>query len=382
VAEVEGDRHRLRVPPLWCPIAPALNPAWRQMHRSAVAWMERFGLAADEAQARRLVAIGAGELGARVTAGAVDVDHAQFAADHLLWLFAFDDTFCDEGAFADDPARMALLVADLLRTAETGQPRSDLPITVALADLRRRLDRLGSPVQAARWVSALCAYLFYQVWEAGHRASRTTPDLTAYLVARISNGSMPVCVAWLDIANGYEVPGDELHRPQVRWLSEMCCAMVGFDNDIMSHWKETLRTRDGINLVDTLASQRRLPPGKVLAEAIALRDRVLARYVRLRDETVHSVSAPTRRYLSDLDAWIRGNLDWGMNSRRYRNPTDPADLPNTAVAQRPTCTDPTPLPGIAEWWPRPATGATLPPPPRRTRRSSPAAGRSPQESRR
>lgn len=353
---------RLAVPSLWCPVPEALHPAWPKMEEAAVEWMHKFHLAEHRAQAQRFAAIGAGELGARVTARAVDIEHAQFGVDNLLWLFAFDDTFCDEGAFSHDPSGMAMLVADLLRTAETGRPRSDrrhprsrvlrrIPaFMAALADLRRRLDGLGSPVQSVRWVNALYAYLFYQVWEAGHRAAGTKPDLASYMTARISNGSMPVCVAWLDVANGYEVPDMEMQSPAVRALSEMCCAMVGYDNDIMSHWKESLRIRDGINLIDVLAGERQTSPDQVLAEAVAIRDRVLTQYLRVRDHVLPTVTERTRRYLGDLDAWIRGNLDWGMRSHRYRNPGNSADLPAVAVADSPTCTDTIPVPGVTHWW--------------------------------
>ena len=220
----------------------------------------------------------------------------------------------------------------------------------ALADLRRRLDHHSSPVQRARWVHALRSYLLYQIWEASHRAHGTVPDLPTYLIARISNGSMPVCVAFLDIASGYEVPAPEMETPVIRALSEMCCAMVGFDNDIMSYWKESLRTDDGINLIDVLARTHRLPPVEALREAVALRDRVLAQYLRLRDQALPTVTEPTRHYIVDLDAWIRGNLDWGMASHRYLNPENPASLPIVPVTNAPTCTDTNPIEGITFWW--------------------------------
>lgn len=181
------------VPSLWCPIAEALHPAWKEVEARAVDWGTRTGLGVDDDALARLAATGAGELGARVTAGARNERCAQFAADQLLWLFAFDDTYCDEGEFSHDPARMAFLAADLVRAAQTGSARCPTPVVAALADLRRRLDGLGSPMQAGRWVSALRDYLFHQVWEAGHRSAGTAPDLATYLVARVSNGSMPVC---------------------------------------------------------------------------------------------------------------------------------------------------------------------------------------------
>jgi hypothetical protein len=75
MADVEIQQ-RLRVPALWCPVPEALHPAWRQMQAGAVAWMHRYGLARGREQANHFAAIGAGELGARVTADAVDIEHA------------------------------------------------------------------------------------------------------------------------------------------------------------------------------------------------------------------------------------------------------------------------------------------------------------------
>ncbi|MFD0854631.1 hypothetical protein ACFQ07_20505, partial [Actinomadura adrarensis] len=92
------------------------------MEEASREWSRRFGLASDQAQEERFAAIGVGELGGRVTARSVDVEHAQFAADSVLWVCAFDDV-CDEGAYSQDPGRMALLAAELLHAADTGRVR-------------------------------------------------------------------------------------------------------------------------------------------------------------------------------------------------------------------------------------------------------------------
>lgn len=342
---------RLEVPPLWCPVPERINPAWRGLQARSEAWAAQWGLADDDDTARRLAAAGSGELGARVTASSSG-DGPQFAADHLTWLFAFDDTFCDEGSLSHDPVGMSQLAAALIRTAQTGLPCADGPVPRALADLRARLDALGSCAQASRWVDALRDYLFHQVWEAAHRAADTTPDLVSYLVARISTGSMTLCVAILGPANGYEAPVEELEARAIRALSEMCCAVVGYDNDIMSHWKEALRSGDGINLIDVLVRRDCLAPSKALREAVVIRDRVLARYLRLRDQMLPAVSPLIHRHIDGLDAWIRGNLDWGMRSHRYFNPENPAGLPNTPITTAPArpVPDADPIPGLDWWW--------------------------------
>ncbi|MER5890570.1 hypothetical protein ABT160_42655 [Streptomyces sp. NPDC001941] len=343
----------LDVPALWCPFPQRLHPAWRTLDAAALAWAESHGLTPDTDRRQRAQAIHAGELGARSVEPDAPQPLAQLSADHLLWLFTFDDAYCDEGALGDDPGALALLVARLVRTAETGQaPPKATPHEHALLDLRNRIARSARPLQLVRWTDAMRSYLAYQTWEAAHRSRHTAPTLDAYLGARIANGSMPVCCALLDVTSGFTIPAGEFTSPAVRALTEMCCALVGYDNDLLSHWKETLRCGDGINLVDVLATETRRPPQDALHEAVALRDTVLHRYLTLARATSPDLSPEGRRYLGLLDQWIRGNLDWSLNSGRYLNPQDPARLPET-ILSRPehgVATDPLPYPGVAWWW--------------------------------
>ncbi|WKX69376.1 hypothetical protein [Streptomyces sp. XD-27] len=322
---------------LWCPLPSRMHPAVEVLQAESDRWAAKWGLARDEEEAARFSAIGAGELAARIAPWGTAVQ-AQLGADMLMWLFAFDDVFCDEGQLSHDPAGLGVLIADLMRTAQTGVARADEPFMNALADLRERLAGLGSGVQVGRWITTLRDYLAYQVWEAGHRVRGTFPSLGAYLVARISNGSMPVCVNMLDVTNGYEAPLPELEVPAVRALSEMCAALVGYDNDLISHAKESQRCGDGLNLVDAVARE-----GGGLAETVALRDRVMVRYMDLREETLAGASPTVASWVRDLDGWIRGNLDWGIGSARYSGSS-------AVVGTAPTCTDRTPVAGVEEWW--------------------------------
>ncbi|MFC0110551.1 terpene synthase family protein [Kibdelosporangium aridum] len=331
---------------LWCPMPPGIHPDWRQWERDTVAWMESFDLDGEQREQGRLHSIIAGELAGRTILTSVDPPGAQFSTDSLMWLFAFDDAYCDEGRYSHSPSTMAMLVAEMIRIAETGRTTSRSPLARALADLRQRLDTLTTPAPTARWVQAMKGYLGYQVWEAAYRSTNTMPTIDQYAVARIRNGSMEVCAMTLDIAEGYEVPADEIDRPDVRALMEMACSLVGWDNDIASYYKEHKRSGDKLNLVDVIAHERGVSPGEALPEAVAFRDAVLDLFLRLRDQVV--AGPETMRYISGLSAWIRGNLDWSVNTARYRRP----DRPTIAVTDDPDhVVGPfTPPPGIAWWW--------------------------------
>lgn len=333
---------------LWCPMPEGIHPDWQLWERRTVAWMESFGLEGEQKETGRLACIIAGELAGRTILSSDDPPGAQFSTDSLLWLFAFDDAYCDEGRYSHSPATMAMLVAEMIRIAETGRTTSSSPLARALADLRRRLDSLTTAAPIARWVQSMKGYLGYQVWEAAYRSTNTMPTVDQYAVARIRNGSMEVCAMTLDIAEGYEVPSDEIDRPDVRALTEMACSLVGWDNDIASYYKEHKRSGDKLNLVDVIANQERLSPSEALPKAVAFRDAVLALYLRLREQTILAVGPDTQRYIGGLSAWIRGNLDWSVHTARYRRPDratiEVTDDPNYVVPHL------VPPPGIAWWW--------------------------------
>ena len=336
---------------LWCPMPPAIHPAWRSWERGTVDWMERFGLDGEQPEAGRLYSITAGELAARTLPDSSHEPGALFSAHSLIWLFAFDDAYCDEGRYSHDPGEMALLVAEMHRIAETGRTTSASPCARGLADLRHRLDELAGPAAVARWVQSMKAYLGYQVWEASHRRRKTLPTIDQYAVARIRNGSMEVCAMTLPISEGYDVPAHEMESPDIRALTEMTCCLVGLDNDIASYYKEHSRSGDMLNLVDVIAHERGRSPSEALPEALDFRDAVLALYLQLSEQVRPTVGAATHRYLSGLSAWIRGNLDWSMHTGRYRR-HDQATITVTETPRRPLPTDFTPPAGIAWWWSR------------------------------
>jgi hypothetical protein len=346
---------------LWCPIPPTIHPDWQTWENETVSWMERFDLDGEQLDSGRLHRISVGELTARTIDPAADAPGARFSAGTLMWLFAFDDAYCDEGRYSHDPWLTVNLVAEMTRITETGCTTSRGPCALALADLRQQLDLLASPPVIARWVNAMKAYLGYQIWEASHRRTNIMPTIDEYAVARIRNGAMEVSCACLEIAEGYEAPVNETESPDVRALTEMACALVGYDNDIASYYKEHSRSDCQLNLVDVIAHERGQSPDQALPEAIAFRDAVMALYLRLYRIVDPVVSDATRRYMSGLSAWIRGNLDWSMNSARYRRSGEPTigisgDLTRPLTAF-------TPPPGVAWWWSRvpradrPANGA-------------------------
>lgn len=177
----------LALPPIWCPISSAINPNWKELDAQALAWADRFDLCSNPVQRLRLVGALAGDLAGRIMPRSETRQALQVATDYLMWLFVFDDAYCDEGIYRDRPNAMMDLALELARVVEMSGSDQDgrkrLPIVAALVDIRQRLENVASPVQVARWSAAVRAYLMCQAWEALNRANHVVPSLDQYAAA-------------------------------------------------------------------------------------------------------------------------------------------------------------------------------------------------------
>lgn len=330
------------LPPLWCPLPPARHPDWVQLDRDAVGFVSEQGLYCSDDQLRRLASTRVGDLVARVSPHG-HRPALQVATDFYLWLFAFDDAYCDEGALSNDPGGLCLETSRILRAAELRTYAGGNRYAHALADISRRLDATATCVQNARWREALRGYFHFQSWEAEYRRRRETPPLEEYVVARLQSGAVKVCFTLLDITDGYELPADEFETPLMRGLMEMACAVIDWDNDIASYTKETQRGHDTINLRDIFTHEHGLDADAALSEALRLRDHVLARFLHLSDAYT-GTSEHTRRYIRSLGHWIRGNLDWQNSTHRYGTTHPVIDR------RTPPVSGPLHIENIAWWW--------------------------------
>ncbi|OKI54683.1 terpene synthase family protein [Micromonospora sp. CB01531] len=340
----------------YCPLSCEQRPDATYLGQRALEWADHFGLVAA-AERRRLARIDIGLLTSLVLPHGLYVP-AQIAADFSAWLFALDDRYCDERQQNLQLPELAALLARLTRVLEapTAEPSSGStpawPFISALRDLRLRLAAVATPTQVARWVAAMRAYFTATLWEATNRTHKVIPDLDAYTMLRMHSGAMGPSILLLDIADGYELSTTTMSRPDVQALMEMTCVLAGWDNDLISYDKEAARVGDGQNLLDVLAYQNQSTTDQALHQAIALRDRVMSLFLRLRERVLHDASPELARYVTSLSYWVRANIQWGQQSARYGSTDGLTNSMPPGRATHPTDNDltPLPIPTIRWWW--------------------------------
>lgn len=341
----------LRVPPIYTPIPPAIHPRHAAVEAHVAAWAESFRVGSDELRAR-LLRHSIGTFAARILPDGRE-EVVALLADFVLWLFAVDDGLCEEGAQGRRPGELAAVLHRLLRVAQYPETPmlSEDPLAAALRDLRRRVSLYGTAGQATAWCNALREYFFSVVWEASHRSEGTVPSLEDYTLMRLYDGATTVVFPLIEMGYGYELPAHERDLPSVRAAAEMASFIITWDNDVLSHHKESRGDGYYLNVLRVLQQERALTPAQALDVAIDQRDRVMGLFLRLRDHLEVQASAQLHLYLQGLGSFIRGSLDWGVTSHRYTTPEDPADLP-TRFRDTPgtdSC-EALEIPTVSCWW--------------------------------
>ncbi|MFJ1455274.1 terpene synthase family protein [Nocardia sp. N2S4-5] len=336
-------------PGFYCPIEPAIHPDAASVEAKAHAWLAKWNHF-DKHPARVLDSRGAEFFARMVPHG--PADRLQIAVEWTYWGFAFDDTYCDSAPWNTRTAEFARLTGRILRMLES--PGSDITepgdCMRPLADVARKFSEVGTPVQYRRWVLAQRAWLTGVIWQIGNQSRAVMPSLDDYLAMRINSAAGEPVTAMIELVTGPQIPADELDHPAVRACTEMARMLASLDNDLQSYAKDVHHDESDQNIVNVLVHQRHCPRGAALRDAVALRDHIMCRFLELRDKTAPHQSEPTRRYLTDLGHVVRGNLDWGFSTPRYRVP---GATPTGHWVDHPhdTGTEP-PASSLAWWWDR------------------------------
>jgi hypothetical protein len=342
------------LPPIFCPLEPGINPALERVERRAIACIDEWGVCADGDERKRVLGTRSTDFFARFAPDAGE-DGLLAAALWVYWGFAFDDVRCDSGFYRDRPSEFLTMACRVQRALECPVPVGDDDVYArALQDVGRRLRSLGTPVQFQRFVTAHRAWLVGVTWQIANEVRGHLPTLEDYLTMRLHSAGGEPTFALLEIADRAEVPAAEMDSPGVRALTEMAILVAGLDNDGHSLLREVGRegAYAGQNIFTVLRREQGGTLGDTVHVARSLRDRVLSRFVRLRDRTRPLLSEPGRRYVDGLAYGIRGSAEWGLRTPRYALGEAAAAAFEITWADKPLDDgrDPPPIPSIAWWW--------------------------------
>ncbi|MFJ1753510.1 hypothetical protein [Kitasatospora sp. NPDC088134] len=345
-----------RLPALWCPIPVRTHPQSALIEERTNRWLlDHRIVARDEAHRERLTSYGLGWIASMFFPHA-DLERAQLGADLICaWGFPVDDLIDD---VRQDSDRLVLRLNNLLRLldAPSCPPVDDDPLAAAWVEARTRLLRFATPAQIARHTESWRLWFFGGTCERAQRSLGGVPDLNETVAVKLYGVGAAVPMTYCEIAGDYRLDADELALPAVRALGEMMWILCNWDNDIFSLPRDLTNGIGESNLITILARRDGTGVPEAVATALAMRNQVMALFLRLREQVLPQVSEPMRLYLRDVGLHIAAYTEFWHHSCREKLEVDPAHaglLPEIAVDTAPDAVvlgGPLPVPAIAWWW--------------------------------
>ncbi|GHH64923.1 hypothetical protein GCM10017673_08420 [Streptosporangium violaceochromogenes] len=292
-----------------------MNPHVEAVNAETLEWLVGSGMLNDDEMVERYRQAKYGWLGAR-TYPYAEQHLLRLVTDWCVWLFAFDDAFCESERRAAGMARALPQFYAVLEDLDAGCAVDDV-FAKALLEIKGRIAAHGDDEQLDRWRTVTKDYLFAQVWEAANREDEVVPSLEDYIFMRRRTGAMLTVFTLIDVATGHPLSADEWRHPGIRAITESANDVVVWDNDLISYAKENDGGNSRNNLVNVLIRHRAYSRRQAMQEIVGMRDRAIADMVALRPSLEALGSEAVRAYVRGLEFWISGSVDYSMTSSRY-----------------------------------------------------------------
>ncbi|WP_092514414.1 hypothetical protein [Afipia sp. GAS231] len=308
---------KLQLPPISYPIrSPTMHPLAEIAGQAAFEWGLAHGIYSEFKQ-ETYRQIRVGPLVGLISPNGTP-EGLKMSANWVLWLFAFDDHYCDESAIGCSPEKTVSIITRLLGILE-GSPHGvhSGPFEASFADFMRQFLDLATPVQLARFQSSVGGYFLSMGWEALNRARSSVPQIPAYLHMRYHSGAVPTCVSQLDIIDAYELSSVDYCDPDVEMLKRSAVNIICWSNDVLSYYKETKLSRVVHSLPTILQHHYGIGPQQSLERTVAMHDTEVKSYIKVRDMVVERSNENLRYFIGGLDNWIVANFEWSILSGRY-----------------------------------------------------------------
>lgn len=352
----------VRIPPVWCPIAPRISPHAAQIEDGIHQWLSRFGL--EQQTRQRALATLSGEWVARVAPDGA-VERLQIFADWVCLAFVFDDYYVDSGPMMGRPDLYNPMAARML--VRMFQP--DVPVldgnafSEALGDIVSRFQQVASPLLFQMWLQGHALWLMGSACSVSDRSAGRIRSLDDQLLIGPLDRADPLTSLMIEMAEGTELPAHERTRREVRALHQATNILITGYNDIASYRHELQQQSPESNLVHIIQTHHDLTRQQAMSTTVALLHGVMRFFLTLRRQLTPTAGPELLRFMDQLGHKIRGNIDWQRTVPRY---TTVLDVPDSGSAHPHLLTtragkplydftdapeeDNFPLPSSIAWW--------------------------------
>lgn len=300
---------------LHCPFPSSINPHVGLAQQRTLNWVVEHGLATPHSRTYKTLQVARFAWLAARTYPAGSLHHLTLISQWATWFFLHDDV-CD--AYIDPQALSAIdnRFCEVLQGSPVQQ--DDIPLAIALADLRDSYAEFASPAWQHHFTSSVQDCFKSLLWEAEGRYENRLADQQSYMHHRTFTGGAYTAFAWLLITEEIEPNAPFLRLPQIQELERKSANIIGWHNDIFSAEKEQGEGNPH-NLVLILQREYNIELEVARRRAVNICNLEMLSFLRLADsiKSVTRKSPQAKAYVEGLSNWMRGHLDWMLGTARY-----------------------------------------------------------------
>jgi len=315
---IASDVSVFTLPTLHCPIPAKCNPFAEFAQAQSLEWAIKFNLVQPQTKAyQHLQFARFGWLAAQTYPHASGEDLVLITI-WATWFFLHDD-LCDESEIGLQPEQLAKLDAHFISILNgSAVPDPDRPLALALANLAQQLYLRSGKDWYQCFVKSVQQCFNANLWEAIGRLSLEIPDRCYYLKMRLFTGAVYTGFNLINLAWDIDPQAKFLQDDRVKQLTQMAGNLICWQNDILSLPKE-VKEGNPYNLVLILQREDSLSLTEAKCQTIQMCNHEMQMYLYLFAQIPFfgEEQLEARQYLNGLSDWIRGHLDWCLNTHRY-----------------------------------------------------------------
>ncbi len=307
---------------LECPLSVSVNPHLTMVKEGALRWVQHFQLFTQEDILHRLDLAAPWDLSARVYPH-LSSEKLQVITDWLVWAVIYDALWCDEiEGNARHVERLVSLqhrLIDVLKEGWTDHSghisggeslRWENSLIEAWRNIIGRLREVIPNAELYWFTQSFDQYFQATMWEVMQTLNHTTPEQSLYVKLRPFSGGGYAFLEFRHLLEGVSSL-DIRKNVFVRQLEAMANNHVLWSNDIFSYPKEVARGATS-NLVWIVQEKSRLSIDQAIQHVVSMCNAEMRAYSDLRAllPELGKIDSITAAYLSFLDDYVGGHLDW------------------------------------------------------------------------
>ncbi|KAF9644644.1 terpenoid synthase [Thelephora ganbajun] len=298
--------------PRICPFPPSLNPCYGSVASESRAWIDSLGILSGRQQHH--FAISFLELLAAHAYPYADREGYRTSCDYMNLTFILDDYSDDEGG------RGARAVSDSFMNALKDPTRDDgTPFAKLAREFKERLNTTSTTARQ-RFIDTFDHYLDYTVREAENREHGTILNSKDLTELRRGNSGVDVAFSVTECILSIDLQPKVFDHPVLSTLRKLAGQIVFTINDIYSYNKEQASGHSANNFITVIKEERGVESQEAFDVAGQFFENDVQEFLRCKDLLPSwgpEVDEAVSRYVTGLECWVGGSLEWSLSGHRY-----------------------------------------------------------------